>query len=120
MRAERAQAVIKEVGVSGVSILVTTIDKQERARALARAAIAQRLAACVQIIPITSHYAWKGEYCEEAEFRLEMKCRTGDFDTLADLIRRLHSYDTPEILRIDVAEVDPAYAAWLEDVTRPG
>lgn len=104
--------------MSGVSILVTTIDKQDKARALARAAIAQRLAACVQILPIVSHYAWKGEYCEEAEFRLEMKCRAEDYAALAALIRGLHSYETPEILRIDAIEVDPGYGAWLDDATR--
>jgi periplasmic divalent cation tolerance protein len=109
--------VIREGGVSGVSILVTTIDKEEKAGALARAVIAARLAACVQITPIASHYAWKGEYCEEAEFRLEMKCRAEDYATLAALVRRLHSYETPEILRVDVAEADPAYADWLREST---
>jgi periplasmic divalent cation tolerance protein len=104
--------------VSGVSILVTTIDREDKARALARAALAERLAACVQIFPIASHYAWKGEYCEETEFRLEMKCRAEDYAALADLTRRLHSYETPEILRIDVAETDAPYAAWLRDATR--
>ncbi|WP_442756042.1 divalent-cation tolerance protein CutA [Methylocystis sp. JAN1] len=104
--------------MSGVSILVTTIDKEEKARALARAALAERLAACVQITRITSHYAWKGEYCEETEFRLEMKCRAEDYPALAALTRRLHSYETPELLRIDAAEVDPDYRAWLVDATR--
>ncbi|WP_457797905.1 divalent-cation tolerance protein CutA [Methylocystis sp. S23] len=103
--------------MSGVSILVTTIDKKEKATALARAALAEKLAACVQISLICSHYAWKGEYCEEAEFRLEMKCRTEDYAALAALVRRLHSYETPEILRIDVAAADPGYAAWLRDAT---
>lgn len=104
--------------MSGVSILVTTIDKEEKARALARAALAERLAACVQIFPVASHYAWKGEYCEETEFRLEMKCRAEDYPALAELTRRLHSYETPEILRIDASDVDSAYRAWLADATR--
>lgn len=104
--------------MSGVSILVTTIDKEDKARALARAVLAERLAACVQIFPVTSHYAWKGEYCEETEFRLEMKCRAEDYPALADLTRRFHSYETPEILRIDAADVNPAYGAWLADATR--
>jgi len=29
------------------------------------------------------------------------------------LIRRLHDYETPEILRIDVAEGDAPYLDWL-------
>lgn len=104
--------------MSGVSILVTTIDREEKAQALARAVLAEKLAACVQIAPITSHYGWKGEYCAEAEWRLDMKCRSEDYAALAARVRRLHGYETPEILRIDVAEADAAYAAWLIDQTR--
>ncbi|HEY8162488.1 MAG TPA: divalent-cation tolerance protein CutA [Methylocystis sp.] len=106
--------------MSGVSILVTTIDSQEKARALARAALDEKLAACVQITPIASHYLWKGECCEEAEFRLEMKLSSDDYAALAALVRRLHSYETPEILRIDASDADPAYAAWLRESTRRG
>ncbi len=106
--------------MNGVSILVTTVDSKEKAQALARAALDEKLAACVQITPILSLYLWKGECCEEAEFRLDMKLMSDDYDALAALVRRLHSYETPEILRIDVTDADSAYAAWLRDSTRRG
>lgn len=101
-----------------ISILVTTTDCAEKARDLARAALAAKLAACVQIFPIASHYVWRGETREDAEFRLEMKLRAEDYDALADLVRGLHNYETPEILRIDAVSADPAYAAWLAEETR--
>lgn len=104
--------------MGGVSILVTTTDSAEKARDLARAALAGKLAACVQITPVESHYSWKGEICQDAEFLLQMKHRTEDYDALADLVRRLHSYETPEILRIDAARADPAYGDWLCEATR--
>lgn len=104
--------------MSGVSILVTTIDSDEKARAMAHAALAEKLVACVQITPISSLYVWKGERCEEPEFRIEMKHRTEDYAALAALVRRLHSYETPEILRIDAADAEPAYLAWLRESTR--
>ena len=103
-----------------VSVLVTTTDTAEKARELARAALAERLAACVQIFPVSSHYLWKGETVEGSEFRLEMKLRTQDYEALAELVRRLHSYETPEILRIDAAAADPDYEAWLLAETRRG
>ncbi|WP_330083414.1 divalent-cation tolerance protein CutA [Methylocystis iwaonis] len=106
--------------MSGVSILVTTIDSHEKARALAHAALAEKLAACVQITPISSLYTWKGACCEESEFRIEMKHRTEDYAALAALVRRLHSYETPEILRVDAADTEPAYAAWLRESTQRG
>ena len=101
-----------------VAILVTTVDSEERACALARAALEARLAACVQVFPIRSHYVWKGELCDEAELLVQMKLRAEDYPALAALVRRLHSYETPEILRLDVAEGDPAYLEWLRQATQ--
>ncbi|MFO1104061.1 MAG: divalent-cation tolerance protein CutA [Methylocystis sp.] len=104
--------------MSGLAILVTTVDDEEEARALARAALSAKLAACVQIHPIRSHYAWKGEMREEPEFLLHMKARAEDYGALAELVARLHSYETPEILRVDVAEANPDYLAWAIEATR--
>jgi periplasmic divalent cation tolerance protein len=100
------------------AILVTTIDSDEKARGLARAALEARLAACVQIFPIRSHYVWNGEMREEAEFLVQMKIRGEDYPPLAALVRRLHSYETPEILRFDVAEGDAAYLEWILQATQ--
>lgn len=103
--------------MGGVAILVTTVDGLEKARELARAVLAERLAACVQIAPIESFYLWEGKLHEEQEFRLEMKHRAGDYPALAALVRRLHPYQTPEILRVDVGAVDADYAEWLSNST---
>ena len=103
--------------MSGVAILVTTIDSAAAAKAMARAALEARLAACVQIFPIFSHFRWKGDLCESEEFQLHMKLRAEDFDALAALVRRIHQYETPEILRLDVTQADPGYAEWLFDAT---
>ena len=103
--------------MSGVAILVTTIDDAAAAKAMARAALEARLAACAQIFPIFSHFRWKGDLCESEEFQLHMKLRAEDYDALAALVRRLHSYETPEILRLDVTQADPGYAEWLFDAT---
>jgi periplasmic divalent cation tolerance protein len=102
---------------AAIAILVTTVDGRDKARDLARAALGARLAACVQIAPIESLYAWEGELREEPEFRLEMKHRAEDHDALSALVRRLHPYETPEILRLDVAAADADYAAWLTKST---
>jgi periplasmic divalent cation tolerance protein len=98
--------------MSGLAILLTTTDSEEKAGGLARAALEARLAACVQVFPVRSHYVWQAEMCEEIEYLVQMKTRGEDYVELAALVRRLHSYDTPEILRIDVADADPAYFAW--------
>lgn len=104
--------------MSRLVLLVTTIDGEDKARELARAALSAKLAACVQISAAQSLYVWKDELREEPEFLLQMKARADDYGALAALVRRLHSYETPEILRIDIAEADGDYLAWALAATR--
>lgn len=109
-------------GATGVSaavcILMTTIDSEAAAGRLAKAMLDARLAACVQIFPIQSHYIWQGEMREDAEFMLHMKIRASDYAAAQALVLQLHRYDTPEILRIDVADGAPAYLDWVAANTR--
>lgn len=95
------------------SIALTTVSSETKAREIASAALEARLSACVQAYPIQSRYVWKGETCEDAEIALHFKIRSEDFAELAALIRRLHDYETPEILRVEIAEGDAGYLAWL-------
>lgn len=99
------------------SIAIVTAADAEKAERLARAALEARLAACVQLHPIRSFYLWKGRLCDDEETALHFKIRTADFEALRALIRSLHDYETPEILRLDVAEGDAAYLDWLEKET---
>lgn len=101
-----------------LAILVTTVDSLMHAQQLAHAIIEKKLAACVQVTPLVSHYIWEGAYCETNEFKLEMKLRAEDYPALADFVRSAHNYETPEIIRLSVDAVEPAYLAWVYDVTQ--
>ena len=99
-------------------IAITTVATEAQAREIAKAVLAARLVACVQLYPIHSHYAWKGELCEDAEIALHFKMRSADFAALQALVRQMHEYETPEILRIDIADGDAAYLDWLAEATK--
>jgi len=101
----------------GFSIVMTTTATAAKARELASAALQARLAACAQCFPIESRYVWRGEVREEAEVALHFKIATGDYDALCALIRSRHDYETPEILRVDIAAGDDAYLQWLAEST---
>jgi periplasmic divalent cation tolerance protein len=100
------------------SIVITTIDSDQGARSIATAVLSSRLAACVQIFPMRSHYVWNDEMREENEFFLQMKAPTDNFEALAALIREIHTYDIPEILRVDIADGDRAYLSWVAQYAR--
>jgi periplasmic divalent cation tolerance protein len=96
------------------SIVMTTTDDETAAQAMARHVVERGLAACVHVTPLRSVYRWRGNIEEAQEFRLEMKMRTRDYPQLEEAIRNLHSYETPEIIRIEIAEGYAPYLDWLE------
>lgn len=109
---------VKRLGrpVSGeCSIVMTTVDSAEKSKEIARSVVEQGLAACVHIVPLKSVYRWQGRIEEASEFRLEMKMRTTDYAALEAAIRAMHSYDTPEIVRIEIAEGYRPYLDWIAD-----
>ncbi len=98
-------------------VVQTTIDSEAGAERLARALLAAKLAACVQILPIRSFYVWEGETRADAEFLVQSKARAQDYDALAAAIRAAHPYEVPEIIRLDIASGDPAYLDWAARAT---
>lgn len=100
------------------SVVLTTAGSREQAVEIANALVESRLAACVNIVEqACSIYWWKGAVQREAEHLLLVKIRTERFDDVRNAIREAHSYDTPEVLRLTVADGDPDYLAWLASET---
>lgn len=82
---------------------------------MAHALVAGGLAACVQITPIESVYAWQGEIREDAELRLVVKTIEARYAAVEAAIRGLHSYELPAIHAIAFAHVERAYGEWIAD-----
>jgi periplasmic divalent cation tolerance protein len=106
--------------MSAFCVVQTTIDDEVRAEDMAEALIEKKLAACVQIAPVVSHYVWKGAHAREKEFLLAVKARAADFPAIAAAIRELHSYETPEIIALPILAGDPAYLDWVQKATARG
>ena len=104
--------------MSDISVVLVTAGNGDEALTIARTLVEEKLAACVQIIPrIRSIYRWKGEVCDEEEFLLIMKTRSALFPSLQDRIRKLHSYEVPEIVSFPIAAGLPEYLSWVIDST---
>jgi periplasmic divalent cation tolerance protein len=102
-----------EAGMNEVLILSTT-DTLERAQEIASALVEAREAACITIVPgIRSIYRWEGKLCNEGEFLLLIKSSMERFEAVRDRIRRLHSYEVPEIIALPLSAGDPDYLNWL-------
>lgn len=97
-----------------VQLVFTLCPSAELAREMARQLVELRLAACVNILaPCLSIYQWQGKCCEENEVPLMIKTTAACYPALEATIRRLHPYELPEIVAVDIAQGLPAYLGWV-------
>jgi periplasmic divalent cation tolerance protein len=95
-------------------VLTTTADPEEAAR-LGRIFVAERLAACVTLLPaVQSIYRWKGEVESATETLLLIKTATDQLAALEARLQELHSYDTPEFVVLAIDAVSQPYLDWLQ------
>ena len=97
-------------------IVLTTVPEDLDARAFAQTLVGERLAACVNILPVmTSVYRWEGKIDESNERQLVIKTSEARVDRLRERLVDLHPYDVPEFLVLAAASRADAYLAWLAD-----
>jgi periplasmic divalent cation tolerance protein len=97
--------------------VVLTNLPPDQATDIARKLVEERLAACVNILPVQSIYRWKGELCEEAECTLLIKTGSATSESLRNRLQELHPYDLPEIIALDISHKDSLmdYVQWVID-----
>jgi periplasmic divalent cation tolerance protein len=97
-----------------VVLVLTTITAEADGVALGRALVAERLAACVNILPaMTSVYRWKGQVEQDREQQVIIKTTRDRLPALEARVRELHSYELPEFLVLAAGGGSEAYLAWV-------
>lgn len=105
-------------GIDEIVVLVTTPNGGE-ARKIGKRVVDAKLAACVTIIPgVRSIYRWKDKICDDQEVLLVIKTTKRLFSKLEDMVKRLHSYDTPEIIAMPILAGSDDYLRWIRASTR--
>jgi periplasmic divalent cation tolerance protein len=100
------------------TLLVTIACPAAAAEALATALVEGRLAACVNILPgVRSVYRWQGQVERAEECLLLAKTTPARYAALEAEVRRLHPYELPEIVAVNVAGGFSAYLHWVHDST---
>ena len=94
-------------------MVLTTVDKEEKADEIAKSLLEKKLAACIQIFPIKSHYKWKGKIENSKEFLCLIKTKKSKYKQVEKEIKLVHNYETPEIISIPITNGSKGYLDWL-------
>ena len=87
------------------------------ARRIGRALVDQRLVACANIleVPVRSIYRWKGKVESAREILAVLKTSRKRFTAVEREVRRLHSYDVPEIIALPILGGSEGYLRWISE-----
>lgn len=104
--------------MTSTMIYVTTSSREEALR-IGRHIVAERLAACANVLPgISSVYRWQGEVQEEGEAALILKTRSDLVEPLTARVKDLHSYDCPCVVALPITSGNPDFLQWIAEETR--
>ena len=96
-------------------VLVTTCESAAEAEKIASALVENRLAACVNILPgVSSVYRWKGTVERASEIILLIKTSRPLLAQVQAEIERLHSYELPEVIALQIVDGSERYLEWLD------
>ncbi len=95
------------------SVIVTSYSRASTGSKIIDTLLERRLAACVQVIPMQSHYTWKGRRLRAGEKLLLIKARARDFARIERAILENHDYELPEIISLRVDRGFSGYLKWI-------
>ena len=100
-------------------VVLMTSAGAEEAQKIADTLVAERLAACVNIVGgCKSIYRWKGKICRDDEYLLIAKTHGSRFEEFKTTVAKLHSYEVPEIISLRIDAGADSYMTFLGDSLR--
>ncbi len=101
-----------------IVVLVTTASKEEAAQ-ISAVLLERHLIACANLLDgVRSLFHWHGEVCKETETLMILKSTAARFADIESTIKRLHSYDVPEIIALPILDGSTDYLNWVQEETR--
>lgn len=99
-------------------LTLSTAPDRDRALAIARTLVEERLAACVSLLPSArSVYRWQGKIVEDEECVLLIKTSRARWEALVTRLKAIHPYEVPELIAIPVERGLESYLRWLAEST---
>ncbi|MCU7938033.1 MAG: divalent-cation tolerance protein CutA [gamma proteobacterium symbiont of Bathyaustriella thionipta] len=96
-------------------LVFCTCPDEDVAINIAENIVAQKLAACVNVLPaVYSVYHWQDNVESAKENMILIKTTKEKYVSLEQVITSLHPYEVPEIIAIDITSGLPDYLKWID------
>ena len=96
-------------------VVLITVGNKEEGHMIAELLVNQGKAACVNIVPrVDSFFRWEDKLDSAQESLLIVKTKSSLFPEIVELVRRVHSYDVPEIIALPIIGGSEDYLTWLD------
>ena len=96
-------------------LIYCTCPDMPVAQRIARHLIAEKLAACVNILPgVQSVYEWEGQIETAQEHLLLIKSPQRRYPEIEAAIKALHPYQLPEIIAVAIERGSDEYLTWID------
>lgn len=96
----------------------TSTPSRKEAEKISNELLENKLAACVQILPVSSIYRWKGRIERSKEYLCIIKTKKALYKKVEKIIKEIHSYEVPEIISCDISSASKDYLVWLNKETK--
>jgi periplasmic divalent cation tolerance protein len=98
-------------------IILSTFPSKESVAKVAGKVVRGKMCACVNFAQVRSIYSWRGKMEDQKEFIVLFKTTSKSAKRLKAEIARLHPYEVPEIVELEMANVSKSYLSWLVEST---
>lgn len=95
-------------------LVLCTCPDEEIAINIAENIVAQRVAACVNVLPsVYSIYHWQDNVESAKETMILIKTTQEKYSALEKVIISLHPYEVPEVIALNIDNGLPEYLKWI-------
>ncbi|KCZ82215.1 hypothetical protein H312_00238 [Anncaliia algerae PRA339] len=96
-------------------IIETTTNNEEKANEIASKLIEMKLAGCIQISKINSHYKYDNKLCNDEEYLIRIKSTKSYFKNVEQVLLDIHNYELPEIICYECVYASKKYKEFINN-----
>ncbi len=97
-----------------VVLFLTCADKDETKK-IVEFLLEKKLIVCAKSFPVNSTFFWKDKIDSSEEVLVVMDSSEELFQKVEDEVRKLHSYDTPNLTAVSVAKTSKGVIEWMTE-----